>query len=43
VKKVLKKMKTGNVLGLNDIPIEVWTYLRDVVIVLLTKLFNIIF
>jgi hypothetical protein len=36
-------MKTGKPLGSNDIPIEVWRCLRDVAIVWLTKLFNIIF
>jgi hypothetical protein len=36
-------MKTDKALGPDDIPIEVWRCLRDIVIVLLTKLFNIIF
>jgi uncharacterized membrane protein YheB (UPF0754 family) len=43
VKEDLKKMKTGKTLGPDDIPIEVWKYLGDIVIVWLTKLFNIIF
>jgi hypothetical protein len=43
VKETLKKMKTDKALGSDDIPIEVWRCLRDIVIVLLTKLFNIIF
>jgi hypothetical protein len=36
-------MKTDKALGLDDIPIEVWRCLGDITIVLLTKLFNIIF
>jgi hypothetical protein len=43
VKEALKKMKTGKTLGPDDIPIEVWRCLGDIVIVWLTKLFNIIF
>jgi t-SNARE complex subunit (syntaxin) len=33
VKKALKSMKKDKVLGLDDIPIEVWRCLRDVAIV----------
>jgi hypothetical protein len=36
-------MKTSKALGSDDIPIEVWRRLGDVVIMWLTKLFNIIF
>jgi hypothetical protein len=36
-------MKGGKTMGLDGIPIEVWRSLGDVVIVWLTKLFNIIF
>jgi hypothetical protein len=43
VKETLKKMKTSKTLGLDDIPIEVWRCFGDIVIVWLTKLFNIIF
>jgi hypothetical protein len=43
VKEALKKMKTCKALGPDDIPIEVWRCLGDIVIVWLTKLFNIIF
>jgi hypothetical protein len=43
VKEGLKKMKTGKTLGPDDILIEVWRCLGDIVIVWLTKLFNIIF
>jgi hypothetical protein len=43
VKEALKMMKTDKALELDDIPIEVWTWVRNVAIVILTKLFNIIF
>jgi hypothetical protein len=43
VKDALKRMKGGKVMGPNVIPIEVWRTLRDVAIVWLTKLFNLIF
>jgi hypothetical protein len=43
VKNVLKRMKGGKAMGPDGIPIEVWMTLGDVVIVWLTKLFNIIF
>jgi hypothetical protein len=43
VKDALKRMKGGNAMGPNGIPIEVWRSLGDVVIVWLTKLFNLIF
>jgi hypothetical protein len=43
VKDALKRMKGGNVMGSNGIPIEVWRSLGDVAIVWLTKLFNLIF
>jgi hypothetical protein len=43
VKDALKRMKGGKVMGLNGIPIKVWRSLGDVVIVQLTKLFNLIF
>jgi hypothetical protein len=43
VKDALKMMKGGNAMGLDGIPIEVWRTLGDVVIVWLTKLFNLIF
>jgi hypothetical protein len=36
-------MEGGKVMGPNGIPIEVWRTLRDVMIVWLTKLFNLIF
>jgi hypothetical protein len=43
VKDALKRMKGGKVMGPNGIPIEVWRSLGDIVIVFLTKLFNLIF
>jgi hypothetical protein len=43
VKDALKRMKGGKVMGPDGIPIEVWRSLRDVTIVWLTKLFNLIF
>jgi hypothetical protein len=43
LKEALKKIKTDKALGPDDIPIEVWRCLRDITIVWLTKLFNIIF
>jgi hypothetical protein len=43
VKDALKRMKGGKAMGSNGIPIEVWRSLGDVAIVLLTKLFNLIF
>jgi hypothetical protein len=36
-------MKTCKALGLDDIPIEIWRCLEDIIIVWLTKLFNTIF
>jgi hypothetical protein len=39
----LKRMKGAKVMGSDVIPIEVWMTLRDVVIVWVTKLFNLIF
>jgi hypothetical protein len=36
-------MKGGKTIILDEIPIEVWRSLEDVVIVWLTKLFNLIF
>jgi hypothetical protein len=43
VKDALKRMKGGKTMGPDGIPIEVWRSLRDVMIVWLTKLFNLIF
>jgi hypothetical protein len=43
VKDAVKRMKGGKAMGPNEIPIEVWRSLEDVVIVWLTKLFNLIF
>jgi hypothetical protein len=43
VKDALKRMKGGKAMGPDGIPIEVWKTLRDVAIVWLTKLFNLIF
>jgi hypothetical protein len=43
VKDALKRMKEGKVMDPDGIPIEVWRTLGDVVIVWLTKLFNLIF
>jgi hypothetical protein len=43
VKDALKRMKGGKAMGPDGIPIEVWRSLRDVTIVCLTKLFNLIF
>jgi hypothetical protein len=43
VKDVLKRMKGGKAMGPDGIPIEVWRTLGDIVIVWLTKLFNLIF
>jgi hypothetical protein len=43
VKDGFKRMKGGKAMGPDGIPIEVWMTLRDVAIVWLTKLFNLIF
>jgi hypothetical protein len=43
VKDALKMMKGGKTMGPDGIPIEVWKTLGDVVIIWLTKLFNLIF
>jgi hypothetical protein len=43
VKDALKRMKGGKTMSPDGIPIEVWKTLRDVAIVWLTKLFNLIF
>jgi hypothetical protein len=43
VKDVLTRMKGGKAIDLDEIPIEVWRTLRNIVIVWLTKLFNLIF
>jgi hypothetical protein len=43
VKDALKKMKGGKAMSPDGIPIEVWRSFRDVAIVWLTKLFNLIF
>jgi hypothetical protein len=43
VKDVMKMMKGGKAIGSDGIPIEAWKSLEDVVIVWLTKLFNITF
>jgi hypothetical protein len=43
VKDVLKRMKGDKTMGPDAIPIEVWRSLGDVMIVWLTKLFNLIF
>jgi hypothetical protein len=43
VKDALKRMNGGKVMGPDEILIEMWRTLRDVAIVWLTKLFNLIF
>jgi hypothetical protein len=43
VKDALKRMKGGKVMGPDGIPKEMWRTLRDVAIVWLIKLFNLIF
>jgi hypothetical protein len=43
VKDVLKRMKGGKSMDSDEIHIELWRSLRDVAIVWLTKLFNLIF
>uniref|UniRef100_A0A453RVA6 Reverse transcriptase domain-containing protein n=1 Tax=Aegilops tauschii subsp. strangulata TaxID=200361 RepID=A0A453RVA6_AEGTS len=43
VKEALKRVKGGKAMGPDCIPIEVWRGLRDIAIVWLTKLFNLIF
>jgi hypothetical protein len=43
VKDALKRMKGGDMMSSDGIPIEVWRTLGDVAIVWLTKLFNLIF
>jgi hypothetical protein len=43
VKDVLKRMKGGKTMDSDGIHIELWRSLRDVAIVWLTKLFNLIF
>jgi hypothetical protein len=43
VKDALKMMKGGKTIGPDRIPIEVWRTLRDVVIIWLINLFNLIF
>jgi hypothetical protein len=42
VQDALKRMKGGKAMGPDGLPIEVWRSLRDVAIVWLTKLFNLI-
>jgi hypothetical protein len=39
VKDVLKRMKGGKAMGLDEISISVWRSLRDVVMIWLTKLY----
>ena len=41
--ETLKRMKGGKAMGPDGIPIQVWRCLGDIVIVWLTKLFNLIF
>jgi hypothetical protein len=43
IKDALKRMNGGKAMGPDGIPIEVWRSLGDVVIVWLTKLFNLMF
>jgi hypothetical protein len=43
VKDALKRMKGAKAMGPDGIPIKVWRSLGDIAIVLLTKLFNLIF
>jgi hypothetical protein len=43
VKDALKRIKGGKAMGPDGIPIDVWRSLRDVAIVWLTKLLNLIF
>jgi hypothetical protein len=43
VKDDLKRMKGGKSMGSDEILIEVWRNFRDIAIVWLTKLFNLIF
>jgi hypothetical protein len=43
VKNDLKMMKGGKAMGPDEIPIDVWRTLGDIVIVWLTNLFNFIF
>jgi hypothetical protein len=43
VKNALKRMMGDKVIDPDGIPIEVWGTLKDVAILWLTKLFNIIF
>jgi hypothetical protein len=43
VKDALKRMKGGKAMGPDGIPIEVWRSFRDIAIVWLTNLFNLIF
>jgi hypothetical protein len=43
VKDALKRMKRGNAMDSDEIPIEMWRTLGDVAIVWLTKLFKLIF
>jgi hypothetical protein len=43
VKDALKRMKGGKAMGTDGIPIKVWRSFGDIVIVWLTKLFNLIF
>jgi hypothetical protein len=43
VKDALKRIKGGKAMGPDGIPIDVWRSLRDVAIVWLTNLFNLIF
>jgi hypothetical protein len=43
IKDALKRMKGGKAMGPDGIPIEVWRSLRDIAIIWLIKLFNLIF
>ena len=40
VREALKRMKGGKAMDPDGIPIKVWRYLEDIVIVWLTKMFN---
>ena len=40
VRTAMNRMNTGKAVGLNDIPVEVWRWLGELVIHFLTRLFN---
>ena len=40
VRENMKRMKNGKAIGPDDIPVEVWTFLGEIALEFLTKLYN---